>query len=277
MALKDILVHVDRTPHCEKRVKIALEIASRQGNELTGIFAQGNAYLEARTSGLDKRRELHADISEKLRMQFQPLADEAGVRLHWETAPFDRSEETIMDQMVFDSQHRDLIIVGQHDEETYDGSIPADLAERLVLETGRPVLIIPYAGTFKTLGKRVVIAWNTARESVRALNDAIPLMQDAQVVKVIAINPKEKNKRHGEVPSSDIVRHLKRHGIEAEADHFSTEGVDEGNLLLNCVSDERSDLLVMGAYGHYRFRELILGGVTKEILEHMTTPVLMSH
>ena len=277
MALKDILVHVDRTPHCEKRVKIALEIASRQGNELTCLFAQANAFLESRTSGLEKRRKQHADTSERLRMQFQPLAEKAGVRLHWETAPFDRSEETILDQIVFNSQHADLVIVGQHDEEKYDGSIPRDLAERLVLETGRPILIIPYAGTFDTLGKRVLIAWNTARESVRALNDAIPLIRDAEKVKVIAINPQEKGKRHGEVPSTDIVRHLKRHGIEAQADHFSTEGVDEGNLLLNCVSDERSDLLVMGAYGHYRFRELILGDATKEILEHMTTPVLMSH
>jgi nucleotide-binding universal stress UspA family protein len=183
----------------------------------------------------------------------------------------------VTDHLVFYAQHSDLVIVGQHDEEVHDGSIPKDLAERLVLETGRPVLIIPYAGTFKTLGKRVVIAWNTARESVRALNDAIPLMQDAKKVKVIAINPRGKGKRHGKVPSTDIVRHLARHGIEAQADHFSTKGVDEGNLLLNCVSDERSDLLVMGAYGHYRFRELILGDATKEILEHMTTPVLMSH
>ena len=235
MALKDILVHVDRTPHCEKRVKIALEIASRQGNELTCLFAQANAFLESRTSGLEKRRKQHADTSERLRMQFQPLAEKAGVRLHWETAPFDRSEETILDQIVFNSQHADLVIVGQHDEEKYDGSIPRDLAERLVLETGRPILIIPYAGTFDTLGKRVLIAWNTARESVRALNDAIPLIRDAEKVKVIAINPQEKGKRHGEVPSTDIVRHLKRHGIEAQADHFSTEGVDEGNLLLNCV------------------------------------------
>jgi nucleotide-binding universal stress UspA family protein len=277
MALKDILVHIDRTPHCEKRVKIALKIASRQGKELTGLFAQGNAYLESRTSGLDKRRKQHEKTSEKLRAQFQLLADEAGVELLWETAPFDRSEETVTDHLVFYAQHSDLVIVGQHDEEVHDGSIPKDLAERLVLETGRPVLIIPYAGTFKTLGKRVVIAWNTARESVRALNDAIPLMQDAKKVKVIAINPRGKGKRHGKVPSTDIVRHLARHGIEAQADHFSTEGVDEGNLLLNCVSDERSDLLVMGAYGHYRFRELILGDATKEILEHMTTPVLMSH
>jgi nucleotide-binding universal stress UspA family protein len=152
-----------------------------------------------------------------------------------------------------------------------------DLAERLVIETGRPVLIIPYAGEFKTLGKRVVVSWNTSRESVRALNDSIPLIRDAKKVKVIAINPRQKGKRHGEVPSADIVQHLVRHGINAEGDHFATDGVDDGNLLLNLVSDERADLLVMGADGYHRFRELILSSATKEVLEHMTTPVLMSH
>ncbi|MCP3871418.1 MAG: universal stress protein [Gammaproteobacteria bacterium] len=277
MALSDILVHVDRTAHCEKRVKIALKIAGHHGRQLTGLYAQANAYLESRTSGLEKRRKRHEKASEQLRSKFQSMADEAGVQLNWLTTPFDRSEEWVTSQLVFHTQHSDLIVIGQHDETTHDGSIPADLAEHLVMETGRPVLIIPYAGNFKAVGKRAIIAWNTARESVRAVNDAIPLIQNAKKVKVVAINPRQKGKRHGDTPSTDIVGHLMHHGIEAEADHFSTEGVDEGNLLLNIASDERADLLVMGAYGHYRFRELILGGTTREVLEHMTIPVLMSH
>ncbi|MCP4288385.1 MAG: universal stress protein [Gammaproteobacteria bacterium] len=277
MPLRDILVHIDQTPHCEKRVKIALRLAASQGAELTGLFSKGNAFMESRTSGLEKRRKLHTKTSEKLRDKFKPLAKEAGVNFNWITAPFDRSDDFVADQMIFYSQHFDLVVVSQHDIEAYDGSIPMDLAERLVMETGRPVLIIPYAGEFKTLGKRVIVAWNTGRESVRALNDSIPLMCDSKKVKVIAINPHQKGKRHGEVPSADIVQHLIRHGVKAEGDHFTTDGVDDGNLLLNLVSDEHADLLVMGAYGHHRFRELILGGTTKEILEHMTTPVLMSH
>jgi nucleotide-binding universal stress UspA family protein len=277
MALRDILVHADQSPHFEKRFRIALKLAKSQKSELTGLFSQANAFMESRTSGLDKRRKQHEKASEALRESVSPTAEAAGVKLNWITAPFDRSEEHVTDQVIFYAQHFDMIIVGQHDESTHDGSVPADLAECLVLEAGRPILIIPYAGDFKQVGGRAIVAWNTGRESVRALNDAIPLIQDAKKVKVIAINPRKKGKRHGTVPSADIVQHLIRHGVDAEADHFATDGVDEGNLLLNIASDERADLLVMGAYGHHRFRELVLGGVTREILDHMTLPVLMSH
>ncbi|MCB1763949.1 MAG: universal stress protein [Gammaproteobacteria bacterium] len=277
MALRDILVHVDQTPHCKKRVKIALVMAASQGAELTGLYSQANAFMESRTSGLEKRRAQHQESSEKLRDKFIPLANEAGVKLNWITAPFDRSDDFVTDQVIFYSQHFDMVVVGQHDAESHDGSIPVDLAERLVMESGRPVLIVPYAGEFKTLGKRPVVAWNTARESVRALNDALPLMSNAKKVKVIAINPRQKGKRHGSVPSADIVQHLIRHGINAEGDSFANDGVDTGNLLLNLIADERADLLVMGAYGYHRFRELILGNTTQVIFDHMTTPVLMSH
>lgn len=278
MALRDILVHIDHTVHCEKRVRIALKLAAGQGAELTGLYSKANAFMESRTSGLDKRRKQHASSSEQLRDRFLPLAKDAGVTFNWITAPFDRSDDFVTDQVIFYTQHFDMVVIGQHDIEVHDGSIPMDLAERLVMESGRPVLVIPYAGEFKTLGKRVIVAWNTGRESVRALNDAIPLMHEAKKVKVVAINPRQKGKRHGEVPSADIVQHLIRHHVEAaEGDYFATDGVDDGNLLLNLVADERADLLVMGAYGTHRFRELILGGTTREVLLHMTTPVLMSH
>ncbi|MCP5408480.1 MAG: universal stress protein [Chromatiaceae bacterium] len=277
MALRDILVHIDHTAPCEKRVRIAAELAASQGAELTGLYSKANAFMEYRTSGLEKRREKHAKDSEKLLERFAPLVNKAGVKLNWITAPFDRKDDFVTDQMIFYTQHFDLVVVGQYDVDIHDGSVPVDLAERLVMESGRPVLVIPYAGKFESLGKRVVVAWNTARESVRALNDAIPIMREARKVKVVAINPRQKGKRHGRIPSADIVQHLIRHGVNAVGDYFDTKGVDDGNLLLNMVADEHADLLVMGAYGMHRFRELILGGTTKTVLEQMTTPVLMSH
>ncbi|MCB1830172.1 MAG: universal stress protein [Chromatiaceae bacterium] len=277
MALRDILVHIDHTAPCEKRVRIAVELAASQGAELTGLYSKANAFMEYRTSGLEKRREKHAKDSEKLRERFAPMAEKADVKLNWITAPFDRKEDFVTDQVIFYTQHFDLVVVGQYDVDIHDGSVPLDLAERLVMESGRPVLVIPYAGKFDSLGKRVVVAWNTARESVRALNDAMPIMRDAKKVKVVAINPRQKGKRHGQIPSADIVQHLIRHGVNAVGDYFDTKGVDEGNLLLNTAAEERADLLVMGAYGTHRFRELILGGATSTVLKQMTTPVLMSH
>jgi nucleotide-binding universal stress UspA family protein len=277
MALHDILVHIDETPHCAKRVKIALKIAKQNETGLTGIYAKADPTLRGFEPNMDKRHKEHNEASQLAQQKYQSLANEAGVELRWETAKFPSSAELVTDQMAAYTRLADLAIVGQHDEETNDGSVPDDMAERLVLETGRPVLVIPYAGEYETVGKKVVIAWNTGRESVRAVNDAIPLMTNADMVKVVAINPKKPGKGSGALPLSDITNHLIRHGLNAESDTFSMKELDEGNLILNTLAEEQADLLVMGAYGHHRFRELILGGVTQSIFKHMTTPVLMSH
>jgi nucleotide-binding universal stress UspA family protein len=91
------------------------------------------------------------------------------------------------------------------------------------------------------------------------------------------VNPRSGISGHGEEPGADIALHLARHGIETEVNHTHAEDVGVGDVILSWLSDSGSDLLVMGAYGHSRLRELILGGVTRRILESMTVPVLLSH
>ena len=277
MALKDILVHIDDTPHCNKRVKIAIQIAKQNETGLTALFARADPDLKGFEPHMNKRHKAHDELSEKIHARYAKLTEKAGIDLTWITAKLPSSLDQVTNRVIQQSQQSDMVIVGQHDAKDADGSVPEDMPEHLVLETGRPVLIIPYAGDFKTVGKRVVVAWTPGRESVRALNDAIPLMAEAKKAKVVAINQRKNDKKKQGVTADQAAEHLVRHGIKAESDQFSTRGVDEGNLILNCISDERADLLVMGAYGHHRFRELILGGVTQKIFEHMTTPVLMSH
>jgi len=276
MALNDILVHTDSTPHSEKRFKLGLKLAKRHGATLFSLYTQA-APLSLSTNSKEKHRKQHKKAGEALFEKYKKLADKAGVELVWDTAKLPKSDDDVTDQLIHASQHMDMAIVSQFDHQAAAGLLPADLAERLVLETGRPILILPYAGEFKDIGKRVLVAWNTGRESVRAVNDAIPLLQDAKKVNVIAINPRKGKKRHGANPAADITEHLLRHGVKAAAEHLSTEDVDPANMLLSCAADESADMLVMGAYGHHRFRELILGGVTQDILRHMTLPVLMSH
>jgi nucleotide-binding universal stress UspA family protein len=277
MALKDILVHIDNTSYCDKRVKIAIQLARQNEAGLTALFAQVDPALKGFEPNMARRHQDHEALSEQLQGKYAKLAEKAGVELTWLTAKLPSNLVQLLNQVIRQAQQADMIIVGQYDEKSAAGTVPGDMPEHLVLETGRPVLIIPYAGDFKTVGKKVVVAWTPGRESVRALNDAIPLMREAKKVKVVAINPNKKNKQPASVSVEQAAAHLARHGIKVESDQFTTRGVDEGNLILNCLSDERADLLVMGAYGHHRFRELILGGVTQKIFDHMTTPVLMSH
>ena len=94
----------------------------------------------------------------------------------------------------------------------------------------------------------------------------------------MAINPKTgESGAHGEIPSADICLHLARHGIRAEAQHYYADDISAGALLLSRAVDEGIDLIVCGAYGHARWREIVLGSVTRHLLAHMTVPVLMSH
>jgi nucleotide-binding universal stress UspA family protein len=142
---------------------------------------------------------------------------------------------------------------------------------------GRPILVVPYAGHFARIGQRVVIGWDASREAARAVNDAMPLLAAAEAVTVLTIDPEQSPRGHGEIPGADIALHLARHGVTAQVERTVSAGIGIGNTLLSRAADLEADLLVMGAYGHSRVRELLLGGVTRTMLTSMTLPVLMAH
>ena len=135
-------------------------------------------------------------------------------------------------------------------------------------------LLVPYAGTFANVGGRVLVAWNGSAQAARAVNDALPFLQSAERVVVVMVNPARGDRTEG----TDIARHLARHGIAAEITDIVTDrNGNVGNVLLSRATDEAADLIVIGAYGHSRLRELVLGGVSRALLGHMTVPVLMAH
>jgi nucleotide-binding universal stress UspA family protein len=147
----------------------------------------------------------------------------------------------------------------------------------VTLASGRPILVVPYAGRFETVGRCVLIAWNVSREAARAVADAMPLLAAADVVTVLAVDPPPGPGGDGDLPGADIALHLGRHGVEAQIERTVSADVPIGEVLLSRAADLGADLLVMGAYGHSRTRELLLGGATRSILASMTIPVLMSH
>lgn len=134
--------------------------------------------------------------------------------------------------------------------------------------------MIPYLGAQNTLGKRVLVAWDGRREAARAVHDALPLLQRAANVSVLAVNPPAHNDA---IPCADICQHLARHGVRTEAVSHQTANDNVGTSILSYATDLDADLVVMGAYGHSRLSEMMLGGVTRTMLSQMTVPVLMSH
>jgi nucleotide-binding universal stress UspA family protein len=121
------------------------------------------------------------------------------------------------------------------------------------------------------------VAWNAGREAVRAVNDALPILQAAESVSVLAVDPPSGKRGEGPIPSADICHHLARHGVHAEAASSVVKDIEIGSFLLSHAADRGVDMIVMGAYGHSRLSEMMLGGVTRSMLQHMTVPVFMSH
>jgi nucleotide-binding universal stress UspA family protein len=136
---------------------------------------------------------------------------------------------------------------------------------------------VPYAGNFASLGKRVVIAWDGTPEATRAVHDALPLIADAETVKVISVANRESGIERQHPSLARIVRHLEHHGLPASGTDDVQAGIRVSDVLLSRANDLAADLIVAGAYHHSRFREAVLGGVSRELLDHMTVPVLMSH
>jgi len=147
----------------------------------------------------------------------------------------------------------------------------------VVLTCGAPVIIVPYIGSPTTTAERVMVAWNANRESARAVRDAMPLLEKAKAVDVVCFRPKHTEAGHGDLPGANIALYLTRHGLQVDVEIIESVEIDVGNALLSHVADRRSDVLVMGSYGHSRLREFVLGGATQTILQSMTVPVVMTH
>ncbi|HYD31981.1 MAG TPA: universal stress protein [Azospirillaceae bacterium] len=279
MALKDILVIVDDGPYAAARVDLAVWLAQRHDAHLTGLHITAPVTLPGYVEvGLPEsvrtqQRRYALDLVDHAHALFDERARRAGLtdRSEWRTA-----DGNPTDVAAVHARYADLVIVGQVDPH-HGAENPVVHPEDLLFDSGRPVLVVPFAGTFPTVGKRVLIGWNASREAARAIGDARPMLETAKKVTVLAVNPRPGAAGLGDEPGADIARHLARHGVTVEARHILNEEIDIGSTFLNQAADHACDLIVMGAYGRSRLRDLVLGSLTRFILNHMTVPVLLSH
>lgn len=272
---KDILVQVDNAKSCESRRQAAVALAGKFDAHVTGLYViepvQLPAYAEV-AIGADLLEQSHREYerqAEAAGAAFRKTMDRAGVANEWRMVEGLTSAKTIEH-----GHYSDVVVLSQADHDDPE-DISSGLADEVVLGVGRPVLVVPYVGMREEIGKKILLAWNGSRESVRALHDAMPLLKRADKVVVMAVNPKEGEDQR--IAGADISLHLARHDVNTVVNSTVSREIEIGDTLLSRAADEGVDLIVMGAYGHSRFRELVLGGVTRHLLEHMTVPVLMSH
>ncbi|MCC6531736.1 MAG: universal stress protein [Burkholderiales bacterium] len=272
MAYRTILLHLDGSTNGSARVELACALAAEHEAHLVGLAVQPPLAIPgtAPTAALIELLSAQWDADRKALTQmcegFAARARSAGV-----TQAESRFIDGDPDRMLpLHARYADLLIVGQGVPEA------GVSAETMVLDGARPVLIVPHSFELRRVGERVLVAWNASREATRALTDALPLLQRAQQVDVVTVNAMPEARGHGEMPGADIALYLARHGVKANVLPTYGEDAEVGEWLLSRASDLGSDLLVMGAYGHSRLRELVLGGATRTVLESMTVPVLMS-
>lgn len=279
MSYKDVLVVLEPSARSQGRIEIAAAFAERFGAHLIGLCPLPAVEPGAKGFSLNSSlfSPVYREIREAARQQagaLQQAFDEAarrrGISAEWRGV-----NEGIDANPAVHARYCDLAILGQLDVERPE--IGQSRPEDVAIASGRPILVLPYVGQYETIGRQVLVGWNTSREATRAVADAMPLLEAAETVTVLSIDPREGPAAHGEVPGADISLHLARHGVNAVVERTVSADVPAGQVLLSRAADLGADLLVMGAYGHSRARELLVGGATRSILESMTLPVLMAH
>jgi nucleotide-binding universal stress UspA family protein len=283
MSYKTVLVHVDESIHASERIKIAAAIAMAESAHLIGIATTGASRYLVRTRML---AEMDPNLGEHLRFlreraergldEFEATARKIGISSFEKRLVDDEAGGGICLQ----ARYADLVVIGQNDPHEISPVVMPDFPQYVVLNSGRPVLLVPHTGRFDNIGNRVLIGWDASMAATRAVSSAIPLLRRAHRVEVAVFDPPAQGgapgSAPGSAPCSEIALYLARHGIKIEVLQRESDQV-VGAALLTLAGELNADLIVMGGYGHARFREIMLGGVTHAILETMTVPVLMAH
>ena len=274
MAYKHILVHLDSGPQVETRLDAAIALAKTSGAFLRGLFAQPD---RSATSVIARRSSDHLEqAAARSEAMFRDKLQASGLQGQWHGLTHGEHNHVIREVIIW-SRFADLTVLGQFDRSAAaDGVAPEELNEQVVLNSGRPVLVLPFAGTFPVIGKRVAVAWNAEREAARALSDAMPMLEKADEVTVITVLTQASSSA-AEAPRVGVLDHLAFHGVTAEQTHFTVTDIGAMDALLARAMDTGADLLVMGAHGHYGFPFLHRGSGTRHVLRTCPVPLLLSH
>jgi len=273
---RDILVVIDNAAGVGRVLGPAAALAKRVDGRLTGFFATGlpaAASFGDLASGaqlVDAFMAAQRDEAVKTEAAFRQELGRLQLAGDWLWREADITESVISVGRLYD-----LVVLGQADPDA-ESPVPVVSPDEVVQALGRPVLMIPYAGEFTSFD-HVLVAWSGTRESARALHDAMFLIERADAVTVIEVDSPGGPSAVPNRALDEVVAALKRRGVTAAAEPTVTDGTPVADIILSRAADLTADLIVMGAYGHSRLRELVLGGVSRSFLQEMTVPVLMSH
>lgn len=279
MSYKTILLHLDKKSTSLRRMRIAANLAIAENANLVGIAMTGVSTLSFQQAHIDDKDPVLASHLKFLHDRAARFVEEFDAEAKSMNVP--SYEGRVVDGdanqgISLLGRVSDLIVIGRTNLKEKAPIVSSDFPEYVMMNSGRPVLIIPQEYDKDVVGKRVMICWNASRESIRAIADALPILKRAELVQIVMYNIDNEPDMNEELAGSDIALYLARHGINVEV-LPPQKSKRIGKALLELGKQHSTDLLVMGGYGHTKFREFLLGGVTRTVLAESGIPVLMSH
>jgi nucleotide-binding universal stress UspA family protein len=277
---KTIVVHIDGSAEQESRLRAAALLAVRHGAHLVGSAATGISWINYSLLTGSMAAPVIAD-------DFQGLRDAAALRLdaftqaaaHLGVPSFESrlTEDDPRYALLMQSRYADLVVLSQ--DGASEPGLPArvrGLPEHVALRGARPVLVVPGFYQGEPIPGTALAAWDGGMQALRAITAALPLLASASSVKLVVVNPDALSELHGEQPGADMALWLARHGAQVEV-VVERARAAPGDILCGLARDTGAGLLVAGAFGHSRYREWMLGGTTRVLLERAGVPLLIAH
>jgi nucleotide-binding universal stress UspA family protein len=279
MSYKTILVSLNEVYQLRSLLGAAAALAEQSASYVIGLYVIPASELhfsnavEAVMVELDSDRQYFQEQKAAARQAFEKAILSAGIEGEFRVVY--ALEHKIASTVIEHARQADLVIIG-HSNSCSNRAIGSGFSEEIITSSGRPTLLMPLDLQATVRTDRAIVGWNGSREAARAAFDSIPLLKLADEVLIILVAPESGDPGHAASAGIDLTKAFARHGIKVRPFDFHSS-LEAGQALLEQVESRGAGLLVMGAYGHARFREFILGGATKTVLKSMTVPVLFSH